>query len=115
LFVALCSAVGLAAAPDVLGVWNLSYTTREGQKLASTVTLKMEGEQIAGTLSSPRGSVPIQDVKVDGDNISFAVVRVGFGDTIRVDYTGKFKGDSMKLKMKVGAREPIDVTGTRGS
>jgi hypothetical protein len=43
------------------------------------------------------------------------VVRVGFGDTIRVDYTGKFKGDSMKLKMKVGAREPIDVTGTRGS
>ena len=31
----------------------------------------------------------------------------------RIDYTGKVDGDSMKLKMNAGAREPLDVTAKR--
>lgn len=120
MFGALCVILGsvavlrAAALADVSGAWNLSYTTSEGLKLTNTVTFKVEGDQITGTLSSPRGSVPVDEVKVDGENISFAVIRVGFGDKIRIDYKGKVAGDTMKLQMKVGDREPIDVVGKRG-
>ena len=48
-----------------------------------------------------------------GEDIAFAIIRVGFGDTIRIDYTGTVKGDTMTLKMKAGAREPIRITAKR--
>jgi hypothetical protein len=100
---------------DLAGAWNMSYTTREGQKLASTLTLKVEGEALTGTISSPRGSVPVSEITLSGDDIAFAVVRVGFGDNIRIVYTGKVKGDTMKLKMKAGSREPLDVAVRRSA
>ena len=98
---------------DAAGAWNLSYRTRDGQTLTSTLTLKTEGNHISGTLASPRGTVPIEEGTVNGDSIAFAIVRVGFGDTIRIDYTGKISGDTMRLKMTAGARDPVDVTAKR--
>jgi hypothetical protein len=103
-----------AAQTDVGGAWSMSYTTQDGVKLTSTLTLTVEGGKVSGTISSLRGSVPLTEGTVKGSEIAFAVVRVGFGDTIRIDYTGTVKGDTMKLKMKVGARPPIDVTVKRG-
>ena len=108
------TSAAIAAAADVSGAWDMSYETSEGLKMASTLTLKIEGDTVTGTISSPRGSVAIEEVSVKGDDIAFAIVRVGFGDRIRIDYTGKVKGDTMALKMKVGAREPIDITAKRG-
>jgi hypothetical protein len=113
LALALCTAAS-AAAQDVVGAWNMTYTTRDGVKMSSTLTLKSEGGTLSGTISSPRGSVALDEVSVKGEDVAFAVIRVGFGDRIRIDYTGKVKGDMMTLKMKVGAREPIDVTAKRG-
>jgi len=106
--------VAAAAAPaDVAGDWAMTYTTREGVKMSSTLTLKVEGEKVTGTVSSPRGSIAIEEATVKGDDIAFAITRVGFGDSIRIDYTGKVKGDTMTLKMKAGAREPLDITAKR--
>ena len=98
---------------DVVGAWNMSYTTTDGKKMASVLTLKLEEGALTGTISSPRGSVPIAEATVNGDRISFAVIKVGFGDRIRIDYTGTVKGDSMKLSMKPGPREAVSVTATR--
>jgi hypothetical protein len=113
----LCSLPEAAASGprDVAGAWNMSYTTRDGQKLASTLTLKVEGATLTGTISSPRGSVPVTDITLNGDEIAFAVVRVGFGDNIRITYAGKIKGETMKLKMKAGPREPLDVVVRRAA
>jgi len=112
LVLALCT-VAPAAAQDIVGAWNMTYATRDGAKMSSTLTLKSEGGTLSGTISSARGSVALDEVSVKGDDVAFAVIRVGFGDRIRIDYTGKVKGDTMALKMKVGAREPIDVTAKR--
>ena len=112
--VLLLSGTSFAGPGDVAGVWDMSYKTTEGGKMGSTLTLKMEGDGLTGTISSPRGSVAIEEVSVKGDDIAFAITRVGFGDRIRIDYTGKVKGDTMALKMKVGAREPITITAKRG-
>lgn len=103
----------LGARADVAGAWNMTYTTREGVKMASTLTLKMEGEKLTGTISSPRGTIALDEVSVTGDEIAFAIIRVGFGDKIRIDYTGTVKGDTMSLTMKAGAREPVRITATR--
>ena len=102
-----------AAVQDAAGAWNLSYRTRDGQTLTSTLTLKIESNQVSGTLSSPRGTVSIEEGTVNGDSITFAIVRIGFGDTIRIAYTGKISGDTMRLKMTAGARDPVDVTAKR--
>ena len=103
----------LSARADVAGDWNMAYTTRGGVKMASTLTLKMEGEKLTGTISSPRGTIALDEVSVTGDAIAFAIIRVGFGDKIRIDYTGTVKHDTMTLTMKAGAREPIQITAKR--
>lgn len=110
----LMAGAGAAVAEDVAGVWNLSYTTRDGVKMASTLTVKSEGGTLSGTISSPRGTIALDEITIKGDDIAFAVIRVGFGDRIRIDYTGKVNGTTMKLRMRAGARDPIDVTARRG-
>jgi hypothetical protein len=107
------AAVAAAPRADVVGAWTLTYTTSDGVKLESVLTVTREGDKLTGTISSPRGSIALNEISVTGDDIAFAIIRVGFGDTIRIDYTGKVDGDSMKLTMKVGAREPLDVTAKR--
>jgi hypothetical protein len=109
------AAMPAAQAVDVTGAWKMTYTTKDGVKMASTVTLKSENGVLAGTIDSPRGSVALNEVSVNGNEVAFAVIRVGFGDTIRIDYKGTVKGDTMTLKMTVGAREPLDVTAKRGA
>jgi hypothetical protein len=99
---------------DVAGAWRMTYTTKDGVKMESTLTLKNEGGVLSGTIDSPRGSVALNEVSVKGDEVAFAVIRVGFGDTIRIDYKGTVKGDTMTLKMTAGTREPLDVTAKRG-
>jgi hypothetical protein len=101
--------------PDVTGAWKMTYTTKEGVRMESTLTLKNEGGTLSGSIDSPRGSVALNEVSVKGEEIAFAIIRVGFGDTIRIDYKGTVKGDTMTLKMTVGAREPLDVTAKRGA
>jgi hypothetical protein len=108
------AATPTAQAVDVTGAWKMTYTTKDGVKMASTLTLKSENGTLAGTIDSSRGSVALNEVSVNGNDIAFAVIRVGFGDTIRIDYKGTVKGDTMTLKMTVGAREPLDVTAKRG-
>ncbi len=98
---------------DIVGAWALSYTTMDGVNLESTLTVKMDGDKLAGTISSTRGSVALDEIAVNGDDVTFAIVRVGFGDTIRIQYAGKLDGDTMRLKIKVGAREPLEATARR--
>ena len=111
----LCSASAAAVQQaDVAGAWKMTYTTKDGVKMESTLTLKNEGGVLSGSIDSPRGTVALNEVTVKGEEIAFAVIRVGFGDTIRIDYKGTLKGDTMTLKMTAGAREPLDVTAKRG-
>ena len=115
-FALLLSSASAAAVQqaEVAGAWKMTYTTKDGVKMESTLTLKSEGGVLSGSIDSPRGTVALNEVTVKGEEIAFAVIRVGFGDTIRIDYKGTVKGDTMTLKMTTGAREPLDVTAKRG-
>ncbi len=103
-------AVAVAARADVTGDWALSYMTGDGVPMESMISIKKDGEKLTGMISSARGSIALNEIEVKGDAVTFAIVRVGFGDTIRIEYSGKVVGDTMTLKIKFGARLPLDAT-----
>ncbi len=105
------AAAGVRA--DPAGEWLLSYKTTDGTTLESTLTIKREGDTLSGTLSSARGSVALNEISANGEDVSFAIVRVGFGDRIRIEYTGRIDADRMTLQIKFGERPPVDATATR--
>jgi hypothetical protein len=104
-----------AHAADVAGAWKTSYTNTEGQTRESTLTLKVDAGKLSGTFASARGTVPLTEGSVQGNRISFTVVRKGNGDAIPIKFTGTVAGSTMKLKMQIRDRPPIPMTATRGS
>jgi hypothetical protein len=46
-------------------------------------------------------------------DVSFSLLRRGNGDEITVNFWGQVEGATMKLKMKYGQRQPVDVAAKR--
>jgi len=109
---AVCSLVALAA--DVSGTWKASVETPNGT-MESTFTLKVDGDKLTGTITmGPMGEAPISEGKVDGDNVSFAVVRERDGNQFRINYKGKVAGDEMKITGEVvGMDRTFEMTAKR--
>jgi hypothetical protein len=113
---ALLALVLLAAAgsqPPAESVWQAEYTTSEGRPHAFLLTLKVSDGTLSGTISSPRGSVPITKGAVKDREIAFTVTRRANYDTIDVIFTGTIDGDLMRLSMRVGPRAPVAITAKR--
>ncbi len=89
----LCGVIALAA--DVNGKWSAEMPGRGGNSRQMIMTLKADGATLTGTVSGPRGDTDIQDGKVDGDNISFSVVREFNGNSFKLNYSGKVNGDEI--------------------
>jgi hypothetical protein len=98
----------VAFAADVSGKWKTVLHAPNGQTFEAKLTLKAEGQKLTGTLAGQYGEVQIQDGVVDGDSISFKIVRNQRAN----EYKGEVKGDTMKLVVKDGEREAT-ITGTR--
>lgn len=96
LFLTLTSVAALAA--DFNGKWTAEVPSRQGGTMTNTFTLKVDGDKVTGSMSSQMGSVDISNGKVDGDNISFDVVRTFNGNSFTLSYAGKADGaDSIKF------------------
>jgi hypothetical protein len=95
LLVSLFAALAMAA--DVTGAWKAQVPGRDGQTREMTLTFKVDGATLTGSISSPGGEIAISDGKISGDDISFTVVRK-FGDNeVKVLYKGKVSGDTIKF------------------
>ncbi len=101
-----------AFAGDVSGKWKYSVNTPNGASRESTMTLKAEGAKLTGSMEGRGGPVEIQEGKVDGDNISFVVVRNFNGNEVKINYRGALKGEELKLTMGFGDRE-MEITAKR--
>lgn len=94
-----------AQAADPTGTWTWSTPGRNGgSERVSTLTLKAEDTKLTGKLSVPGrdGSpveTPIVDGKVDGDNISFALVRSYNGNSNTNSYSGVVAADKITGKI----------------
>lgn len=112
----LLTAVSVFAA-DVTGKWVAQVPGRGGQTREVTLNLKADGNALTGTMSGRRGDTPIEEGKIDGDNISFSQTMEFNGNSMKIIYKGKISGDEIKFtrEREGGEGQVAEFTAKRGS
>jgi len=93
-----------AQAADPTGTWTWSTPGRNGgADRVSTLTLKADAATLSGKVSAPGRDgtpveTPITDGKVDGDKISFNLVRTYNGNSNTNKYSGALTADKITGK-----------------
>ncbi|MGB8028728.1 MAG: hypothetical protein WCF30_03600 [Terracidiphilus sp.] len=101
LFFALGSVSALAA--DFNGKWTGDVQGRNGTQTL-TFVFHVDGSNLTGKITTPRGDMDISNGKVDGDNISFDQVLNFNGNSFTISYKGTADGaDSIKFTRTFGA------------
>ena len=111
---------GLAGAQgekaDPVGTWKCEYEIG-GQKRTSTLTIKKDGDKLAGTMSWPdQKDEKIKDPKFKDGKLTFSAVRKFMDNTIPIDYTLTIDGDKLKGKgatERGGEKREFDIEGKR--
>jgi hypothetical protein len=101
------------SAAGASGKWKAQYTSPDGQQRESTFTFQVSGETLTGTVASAMGEAKIEEGKVAGDSITFAVTRNFQGSDVKVRYAGKVAGDEIKLTVTFGDMGTFDIVAKR--
>ena len=97
-------ATGPAADADGNWIWT-TPGRNGGPERQSVLSLKTDGTQLTGKISIPGrdgkpADAPISNGKVDGNSISFAIVREINGNSITATYTGTVAGGQITGKIE---------------
>lgn len=111
---------GLAGAAedkvDPVGTWKCEYDIG-GQKRMSTLTIKKEGDKVAGTMSWPdQKETMLKDLKLKDDTLTFSAERVFMDNKIPIEYKFTITGDKLKGKGSAefgGQKQEFDIEGKR--
>ena len=111
---------GLAGAQgekaDPVGTWKCEYEIG-GQKRMSTLTIKKDGDKLAGTMSWPdQKEAKLKDVKLKDAELTFSAERVFMDNKIPIDYKLTITGDKLKGKGASdfgGKKQEFDIEGKR--
>jgi hypothetical protein len=107
------AAVAVLAA-DVTGKWVAQVPGRGGETREATFTFKADGNQLTGSVTSPRGEMPISDGKIDGDTISFNQVLEFNGNEVKLMFKGTVSGDEIKFtRQREGGNRVQEFTAKR--
>lgn len=82
-------------AADPTGKWAASMPGRNGDTMTMNFNLKADGDKLTGSVSGMRGDSPISDGKIEGDTVSFSVVREFNGNQMKQNYKGTIEGDTI--------------------
>ena len=78
------------------GKWKWSFE-RNGQTMETTLTLKLDGEKLTGTVSGRNNTeTAIEDGKLKDGEVSFKVTRERNGQKFTTAYKGKVSEDTIK-------------------
>lgn len=87
-------------AADIIGKWITQAPG--GQWTVETVfSFKVNGTKLTGTVSNPQGETAISEGKIEGDEISFIVIRRFGGNTMKLIYKGKVGLNEIKFTREV--------------
>jgi len=111
---------GLAGARDEkanpVGTWQCEYEIG-GQKRTSTLTIKKDGDKLAGTMSWPdQKETNLKDLKLKDDTLTFSAVRKFMDNEITVEYKLTLDGNQLKGKGAAefgGQKQEFDIEGKR--
>jgi hypothetical protein len=111
------AATASADAKDISGTWHAEFDTQIGmQKYDYTFKVadgKLTGKASTTGMDGEKRETDLAEGKVAGDTVTF-VEPLKFGDNdIRIEYTGKIKGDEITFKRKVGDFATEDLVAKR--
>ena len=117
LVLGLCSLAGTQGEKaDPVGTWKCEYEIGS-LKRTSTLTIKKDGDKLAGTMSWPdQKETNLKDVKLKGEDLTFSAVRVFMDNKITVEYKLTITGDKLKGKGAAesgGKKQEFDIEGKR--
>jgi hypothetical protein len=97
-------------AADIDGKWTTQVQGRRGTR-TEVLMLKASGNTLTGSIQGGRGeAVEISNGTIDGDNISFTVVRQFRDNKITQEYKGTISGGELKLTMSGGRGGQVEMT-----
>jgi len=96
-----CVATLTMMAADATGKWTAEMQGRNGNTQTVTMNLKADGNALTGTVSGRMGDTDISNGKVDGDNVTFDVVREFNGNKMTQHYAGTLDGDTIHFTIKM--------------
>ena len=103
-------------AADPVGTWKVEYKIGDQQRTA-TLTIKKEGDTLAGTMSWPdQKDEKLKDVKLKDADLTFSAVRKFMDNMIPIDYKLTITGDTLKGKGSAefgGNKQEFDIEGKR--
>jgi hypothetical protein len=76
---------------DLTGKWNSVFKRQDGTPMETTLQLKQSGEKLTGAQSFNENESEITDGKVQGDEVTFKIVREREGRTVTSKYKGKIQ------------------------
>jgi hypothetical protein len=86
------------------GLWKISMTLQDGQKLQPTLNLKREGKGWAGSYIGTTGKeMRLTNVNYKDDVLSIQLFDTIEGDLVPLNYAGKLSGNKIDGTVKVGA------------
>ncbi|HEY7327237.1 MAG TPA: hypothetical protein VH592_06350 [Gemmataceae bacterium] len=101
---------------DPVGTWKCEYEIG-GQLRTSTLTIKKDGDKLAGTMSWPnQKDEKLKDLKLTDGTLTFSAVRKIMDNEIKVDYRLTIDGDKLKGKGSAefgGEKQEWDIEAKR--
>src|SRR5262245_56618122 len=111
-----CGLVGAADKVDPVGTWKCEYQIGD-MKRTSELTIKKDGDKLAGTMNWPeQKDEKCKDVKLKDGTLTFSAVRKIMDMEIKVEYTLKIDGDTLKGKgaaVFMDQKQEFDIEGKR--
>jgi len=93
---------------DLVGEWELTTTSERGTR---TSMMKIFGD-LTGRYESFGGEIPMKNIKLEGDQLTFSL-ELGWADrTFQMDFKGKLDGKTLKGQMS-SERGTREVTGKK--
>lgn len=86
------AAAAAPAASGVVGKWEFTRETDQGAR-TSTLTIKPD---MTGTYTMRDNETPVSDLKVNGNEVSFTIVRSFNDQEFKMEFKGKVEGDTLK-------------------
>ena len=116
LVLVVCGLAHAADKVDPVGTWKCEYEIGD-QKRSSTLTIKQDGDKLAGTMSwADQKEAILKDVKLKDGDLTFSAERVLGENKIPVEYKFKIDGDKLKGTGAVeygGQKTEFDIEGKR--
>ena len=96
---------------SVDGKWEIVINSPLGAQKA-TLDIATNGNTLTGTQQAAQGSGPLENGKVDGNNVAWSA-KISSPMPLTLDFSGTVDGDKLSGSVKAGAFGSFPFTGNR--